>query len=157
RRGPSPAHQPLVLDSSREIRASGRTGQSEGIVEFTIGEESRVTGDRRAVELQLDLAVEVNAHGVVLAVTHWVPRSFRHEVVGNAGCSGEKAQTPCRNDRPIWAIRGKAIPPKPPASQARLQGDLLWTQENPVVPCKCRSGYNPGEIANTYWSHAPQA
>jgi hypothetical protein len=40
-----------------------------------------------------------------VAVTHWVPRSFRQEVVGNAGVSGENAQTPCRNDRVIWEIR----------------------------------------------------
>src|SRR5205823_2126412 len=57
---------------------------------FTIREESGVAGDGRAVELQLDFAIEINAHGVVLAVTHWVPLSFRHEVVGNAGFSGER-------------------------------------------------------------------
>jgi hypothetical protein len=38
-------------------------GQSEGVVEFAVGEESGVAGDGRAVELQLDLAVEVNAQG----------------------------------------------------------------------------------------------
>src|SRR5262249_55938201 len=84
-----------------------RTGQSEGIVEFAVGEESGVAGDGGAVELQLDLAVEIDAQGVILAVTHWVPLSFRQEVVGNAGFSGEKAQTPCRNDRAIWEIRGE--------------------------------------------------
>jgi hypothetical protein len=35
------------------------------------------------------------------------PRSFQQEVVGIAGFSGEKAQTPCRNDRAIWEIRAK--------------------------------------------------
>jgi hypothetical protein len=34
------------------------------------------------VELQLDLTVEVNAAGVVWAVTHEVPLTFRQEVVG---------------------------------------------------------------------------
>src|SRR5262249_37610677 len=89
-----------VVQTSRR-----RAGQSEGVVEFPIGEESGVTGDGRAVKRQLDLAVEVNAQGVLGTVTHWVPRSFRQEVVGNAGFSGEKAQTPCRNDRVIWEIR----------------------------------------------------
>src|SRR4051794_19745851 len=86
--------------------ARGRAGQPESVVEFTIGKESGITGNGRAVELQLDLTVEVNTQGVILAVTHGVPRSFRQEVVGNAGFSREKAQTPCRNDRAIWEIRG---------------------------------------------------
>jgi hypothetical protein len=51
------------------------------------------------------LTVEINTQGVLVAVTHWVPLSFRQEVVGNAGFSREKAQTPCRNDRAIWEIR----------------------------------------------------
>jgi hypothetical protein len=85
--------------------AGGRAGQTEGVVELTIGEKSGVTGDGRAVELQLDLAVEINAQGVIVAVTHWVPRPFRQNVVGNAGFSREKAQTPCRSGRVIWEIR----------------------------------------------------
>jgi hypothetical protein len=56
------------------------------------------------VELQFHCAVELEAEGVIVAVTHWVPRSFQQEVVGNAGSSGAKAQTPCRNDRVIWEI-----------------------------------------------------
>src|SRR5262249_37154429 len=36
---------------------------------------------------------------------HWVPLSFRQEVVRNAGFSGEMAQTPCRNRHAIWEIR----------------------------------------------------
>jgi hypothetical protein len=86
--------------------ARGRASQSESVVEFTIGKESGITGNGRAVELQLDLTVEIDTQGVILAVTHWVPLSFRQEVVGNAGFSREKAQTPCRNNRAIWEIRG---------------------------------------------------
>ena len=79
-----------VLSGAGVVQAGRRcAGQSEGVVEFAVGEESGVTGDGGAVELQLDLAVEIDAEGVVLAVTHWVPRSFRQEVVGNAGFSGE--------------------------------------------------------------------
>src|SRR5262249_32175950 len=70
-----------------------------------IGEEAGVTGNSRAVELQLDWTVEVNAQGVIVAVTPWVPRSFLQVVVGNAGFSREKAQTPCRNDRAIRETR----------------------------------------------------
>jgi hypothetical protein len=76
-------------------------GQPGGIIEFPLGEESGVTGDGGAVELQLDQAVEIDSQGVLSAVTHWVPRPFQQGVVGNAGVSGEKAQTPCRNDRAI--------------------------------------------------------
>src|SRR5262249_22967414 len=95
-----------VQSGAGVVQAAGRgAGQAQGVVEFTVGEESGVTGDGRAAELQLDVTVEVNAQGVLLAVTHWVPRSFRQEVVRNAGCFREMAQTPCRNDRAIWEIR----------------------------------------------------
>jgi hypothetical protein len=40
------------------------------------------------VELQIDLAVEIDAQGVMVAVTHWFPLSFRQEVVENAGFPG---------------------------------------------------------------------
>jgi hypothetical protein len=56
------------------------------------------------VELQLELAVEIEAEGVIFAFTRWVPRLFPQDVVENAGFSGQKAQTPCRNDRAIWEI-----------------------------------------------------
>src|SRR5262249_54869412 len=82
-----------------------RAGQLKGIIEFTVGEESSVAGDGGPVELQLDLAVKIDAQGVIGAVTHWVPLSFRQGKVRNAGFSGEKAQTPCRNDRVIWEIQ----------------------------------------------------
>ena len=36
-----------------------------------------VPGDGRAVELQLDVAVEIDPYGVILTVTHWGPLSFR--------------------------------------------------------------------------------
>jgi hypothetical protein len=42
------------------------------------------------VELQLELAVEIEAEGIILAVTHWVPWLFPQEVVENAGFSGQK-------------------------------------------------------------------
>jgi hypothetical protein len=57
------------------------------------------------VKFQLELAVEIESQGVIFAFTHWVPRSFQQEVVGIAGFSEEKAQTPCRNERPTWEIR----------------------------------------------------
>src|SRR5262249_41610135 len=72
-----------VLSGAGLVQAVGRgVGQSESIIEFPVGEESGVAGDGGAVELQLDLTVEVNAEGVVWAVTHEVPLSFRQEVVG---------------------------------------------------------------------------
>lgn len=40
-----------------------RRGQVEGLNEFAIGEESGITGDGGAVELQFELVVEVNAQG----------------------------------------------------------------------------------------------
>src|SRR5262249_1444230 len=99
-----------VLSGARIKQAADRhRGQAEGVVEFAIGEESGVAGDGGPVELQLDVTVEVNAQGVIVAVTHWVPRSCRQEVVRNAGFSGVNAQTPCRNDRSIWEFRVKRL------------------------------------------------
>jgi hypothetical protein len=80
--------------------------QCEDVIEFALGEEFGIAGDGRAVEFELELAVEMEAEGVLVAVTHWVPRSLEQQVVGNAGFSGEKAQTPFRNDRVIGEIRG---------------------------------------------------
>src|SRR5262249_31349704 len=95
-----------VLPGTRVVQAGRRgAGQREGVIEFPIGEESGIAGDGRAVELQLELAVEIESEGVIFAFTHWVPRLFPQEVVENAGFSGQKAQTPCRNDRAIWEIR----------------------------------------------------
>jgi uncharacterized membrane protein YhiD involved in acid resistance len=80
--GLRPASRWLVLPRTGVKQAArGRAGQSAGVVEFPIGEESGVTGNGRAVELQLDLTVEVNAQEVLVAVTPWVPRSFRPEIV----------------------------------------------------------------------------
>ena len=77
-----------VLAGAGVVQAAGRGGgQSKGVVEFAVRKESGITGDGRAVELQLDLTVEVNAEGVVLAVTHKVPRSERRGIDGNAGVS----------------------------------------------------------------------
>jgi hypothetical protein len=76
------------------------------------------------VELQLDLAVEVNAQGVIVAVTHRVPRSFRQKAARNAGFSREKAQTPCRNDRAIWEIRDQSVSDKAQTISARLDVGL---------------------------------
>src|SRR5262249_3713295 len=81
-----------VLSGARVVQASrGPTGALGGNVELAVGAESGVAGECGAVELQLDWAVEIGGDGVVLAVTHWVPRSFQQEVVGNAGFSGKGA------------------------------------------------------------------
>src|SRR5262249_225035 len=99
-----------VLPRAGVVQAARRrAGQPEGIVEFTIGQESAITGDRRAVKLQFDLAVEVNTQGVIVAVTHWVPHSFRQERGRNAGFSRVLAQMPCRKPRFIWEMWAKVI------------------------------------------------
>ena len=52
----SPAGVPQVV--------SRGTGPSEVIIEFPMSQEPGVTGDARAVELQLEVAVEVHAQGL---------------------------------------------------------------------------------------------
>jgi len=42
------------------------------------------------VEFQLELAVEIEAEGVIFALTHMVPLSFQQEVFGNAGFCGKR-------------------------------------------------------------------
>ena len=50
-----------VLPGAGVVQATGRgTGKSQGVVEFAVGKESGVTGDGRAMELQLDFAVEID-------------------------------------------------------------------------------------------------
>jgi hypothetical protein len=50
-----------VLPGAGVVQAARRhRGQAEGVVEFAIGEEAGVAGDGRAVELKLDLAVEID-------------------------------------------------------------------------------------------------
>jgi hypothetical protein len=50
-----------VLSRAGVVHAAGRgTGKSQGVVEFAVGKESGVTGDGRAMELQLDFAVEID-------------------------------------------------------------------------------------------------
>jgi hypothetical protein len=71
-----------------------------------MNKESGVTGDRRAVELQLDVAVEINTQGVIVALTHWVPRSFRQEVVGKAGFSGGKGANAVPKRPSLFQQRG---------------------------------------------------
>jgi hypothetical protein len=44
-----------ILQSARR-----RAGQTEGVIEFPIGEESSVTGDGGSMELQLNTAVEID-------------------------------------------------------------------------------------------------
>jgi hypothetical protein len=51
-----------VLSGAGVVQATGPgAGQSQGVIEFTVGEESGVTGDGGPVELQLDLAIKINA------------------------------------------------------------------------------------------------
>jgi hypothetical protein len=51
-----------VLSGAGLLQAVGRgAGQDQGVVEFTVGQQSGVTGDGRAVELQLDVAVEIDS------------------------------------------------------------------------------------------------
>src|SRR6516225_5469589 len=96
-----------VLARASVVQAArGGAGQCKGVVEFPVGEESGVTGDGRAVERQLDLAVEIDAQGVVVAVTHRVPLSFGQEVIGNVGFSRVLAQMSCRKPRFIWEMWG---------------------------------------------------
>ena len=50
-----------VLSRAGVVHAAGRgTGKSQGVVEFAVGKESGVTSDGRAMELQLDVAVEID-------------------------------------------------------------------------------------------------
>ena len=90
-----------VLSGAGVVQAGRRcAGQPEGVVAFAAGEKSGVTGDGGPVELQLDFAVEIDAGGVVLAVTPWVHRSFL--------AAGVR--------RKRWISRGKcaiAIPKRP--------------------------------------------
>lgn len=78
-------------------RVDGRGGQSEGVVEFATGEKSGVAGDSRTLELQYDLAIEMNAEWVVLAVNLWVSRTLQQERIGITGIPIVPALIPRQN------------------------------------------------------------
>jgi hypothetical protein len=102
---------PGVLPRAGVVQAAARgAGQVRGIVEFPVGKESGVTGDGGSTELRLSAAVEIDPCGVILTVTHCVPRSFPQKAVRNGGFCGEMGQTPCRGDRaPVhWHPGGDA-------------------------------------------------
>lgn len=78
-------------------RVDGRGGQSEGVVEFATGEKSGVADDSRTLELQYDLAIEMNAEWVVLAVNLWVSRTLQQERIGITGIPIVPALIPRQN------------------------------------------------------------
>src|SRR5262249_9512258 len=131
---------PGILQAARR-----RASQPEGVIEFPIGEESGVTGDGRAVELQLDLAVELDAQEVILAVTHWVPLSFWQERGRNAGFSRVLAQIPCRKPRFIWEMWGQV------SARARCRGPgaVLMVRPPATSPFNNkRRGVGPEQVAH---------
>src|SRR5262249_15161162 len=89
--------------------AAGRAGQFDGVVEFPIDKEPGVTADGRAVELQFHLAVEVNALGVLVAASHWVPRPFRQEAVGKLGFPGERRKRHAEPTKPSGKSGGRQL------------------------------------------------
>src|SRR5262249_51025007 len=102
-----------VLAGAGVVPAAGcGAGQLKGVVEFAVGKESGVTGDGRAVELQLDWAVGIDAQGVMVAVTHEVPRSEWQRIIGTAGISGVSAQISCRTPKGIWEMWVKISLPR---------------------------------------------
>ena len=54
--------------------------EPQRFIEFAIRDQSRIRGDIRAVELQLDLAVEVNSQRVLACFTHRIFLIFRDRV-----------------------------------------------------------------------------
>ena len=69
-----------VLASARVgEHVTGHRAETEGLVEFTVGEQSGIGGDAGTVELQLETAVEIEPRSVRFRFTLWVrqdcPRS----------------------------------------------------------------------------------
>ena len=69
------AHPAVGQDMARHC------GQPQGIVEFTIGEQSGVGGDPRAVELELQSAVETGPKWAAIRFTLRVPHPSRLYVI----------------------------------------------------------------------------
>jgi hypothetical protein len=59
-----------VLSGACVVQASRRgAGQSKGVIEFAVGEESGVAADGRAVEFQFELAAEIESEGIIFVLT----------------------------------------------------------------------------------------
>jgi len=50
----------------------GHCAQTEGVVEFAIGEQSGIGGDPGAMELQLHAAVEIEPERTIDRFTRWI-------------------------------------------------------------------------------------
>ncbi len=51
----------------------GDTGQVQGIIKLSEGQQSGIRGDGGAVKFQADFGVEPEPEGSLFAVTYWVP------------------------------------------------------------------------------------
>ncbi len=51
----------------------GDGGKSQGIIQFSEGQQSGIGGDGGAVKFQADFGIEPEPEGSFFAVTHWVP------------------------------------------------------------------------------------
>ena len=51
---------------------AGHCAETEGVVEFAIGQQSGIGGDPRAMELQLHAAVEIEPERTIDRFTRWV-------------------------------------------------------------------------------------
>ena len=71
----------LVLPEARILKAfCAHRSQPECLIEFAIRQQPGIRGDLAAQKFQLQSTVETDPQILVLAVTHWVPRSAWHEL-----------------------------------------------------------------------------
>jgi hypothetical protein len=56
---------PTRRDGCNDVPLKTAAGSRAGVVEFPVGKESDATGDGRAMELQLDVAVEIDSAPMV--------------------------------------------------------------------------------------------
>jgi hypothetical protein len=111
--------------------SSAMTAPAEVIVEFAIGEESGIAGDRRAVELQLDLAVEIDAQAVIVAVTHWVLGRSGRKGSGMPGFPGTRRKRHAETAEPSGKSGFRQVGRLPEGLlDARAHGRSLWNHRD---------------------------
>jgi hypothetical protein len=113
-----------------------RIGELQGVVEFTVAQESGVAGYGGAVEFEAKAAVELRSERVGLVVTHQKSLSGRQKTSENPGKAGRFAQVLCHTQGFIWEFRdqGRAKVLKVEAgANGGLAGDLAVSAVPTVV------------------------
>jgi hypothetical protein len=106
---------------------AGHCGQSERVVEFTVGEQTGIGGDHRSAKLEHQTSVEIDPEPIHPPGSPWSPHSIQNNMLIMLGESRSLRRKLVRHpgDADLCLVRG-------PFSQRSL--GLLQYSESPARP-----------------------